>query len=142
VRERILEAVDRYWEALGFGPRSGVIARMCDMPHSTASEALARLAREGLVEYRRYREVRLTPRGRAVLNEYLRHKRLLETLIVAELHVDHEVAHKVSSRIAMQVPCSLVNRICQKYGHPDRCPAGHPIPSPRGCRCQEGHEDG
>jgi len=137
-----LEAVNRHWEALGFGPRSGAVARLCNIPHSTVSEALARMAREGLVEYQRYGEARLTPRGRALLNEYLRHRRLLETLIMSELQVDHDTAHAVSSRIAMQIPCWLVNRICQKYGHPDQCPAGNPIPSPRSCRCQEGHMDG
>lgn len=137
MREQILYAIQKHWESLGYGPRSGAIAQMCQLPSSTATESIRRLASEGLLEYQPYGKIQLTTKGYSVLEEYLRHKRLLETLLMSELQVDHETAHHVSSCIAMQVPCTMIQQICAKYGHPTLCPGGQRIPIQANCQCEE-----
>ena len=142
MRERILHAVRQHWEALGYWPRSGAVAQLCALPASTTTETIRRLAEEGLLKHSPYGKVQLTPAGDAVVDEYLRHKRLLEVLLVSELKVDHETANQVSTEIAMHVPCAVVQLICTKYGHPTRCPAGHQIPVHADCSCEVSTSDG
>jgi len=139
MREQILYAIWKHWDSLGYGPRSGAIAQMCKLPSSTSTEAIHRLGQEGLLEYQPYRQIQLTEKGLAILDEFLRHKRLMETLLMSELHVDHDTAQNVSSCIAMQVPCTMIQRICAKYGHPTHCPAGQRIPTHADCKCEGGN---
>lgn len=135
MREQILDAIHHHWNALGYWPRSGVIARMCDLPSSTTTEMIRRLAQEGLLDYQPYGEIRLTATGRRRLKEYYRHKRLLETLLITELNLTLKMAQDISNAIAMQIPCSVVQRICAKYDHPRQCPGGYEIPSKAKCKC-------
>jgi DtxR family Mn-dependent transcriptional regulator len=137
MREQILYVIRKHWESLGYGPRSGAIAQMCQLPSSTATENIRRLTQEGLLVYQPYGKIQLTTKGDAILDEFLRHKRLVETFLMSELPIDHDTAHHVSSNIAMQVPCSMIQQICAKYGHPKHCPAGQRIPTHADCRCEE-----
>jgi len=142
MREQILSAVRQHWDALGYWPRSGAIAQLCALAPSTTTDAIRRLTHDGLLKYSPYGKVQLTPAGDAVVDEYLRHKRLLEILLVSELELDHKTASQISTEIAMQMPCSVVERICTKYGHPTQCPAGHQIPVHADCRCQQSSQRG
>ena len=142
MREHILFAVRQHWSALSYWPRPGVIAQLCGLPPSTTTETIRRLAQSGLLKHSPYGKVQLTPAGDAVVDEYLRHKRLLEIFLMSELALDHKTASEVSTEIAMRVPCALVERICVKYGHPSQCPAGHPIPVHADCRCEVSRHDG
>jgi Mn-dependent DtxR family transcriptional regulator len=142
MRERVLYAVRQHWDALGYWPRSGPVAQLCALPPSTTTETIRRLTEEGLLKHPPYGKVQLTPAGDAVVDEYLRHKRLLEVLLVSELKLDHDTASQVATQIAMQVPCPVVKRICTKYGHPTHCPVGHRIPNHGDCRCEVSGHDG
>lgn len=106
------------------------------------TETIRRLTEEGLLKHAPYGKVQLTPAGGAVVDEYLRHKRLLEVLLVSELKIDHKTANQVATQIAMRVPCAVVERICAKYGHPTQCPAGNPIPVRAECQCEVSNRDG
>src|SRR5262245_30247575 len=86
----------------------------------------------GYVQHVRYRGVRLTPEGRRVALEVLRHHRLLETYLVEELGVPWDRVHAEAEVLEHVLSEGLEARIAAKLGEPTHDPHGDPIPAPDG----------
>ena len=94
-----------------------------------AVSAMAKkLAKLGFVRHVRYRGVRLTPPGRRVALEVLRHHRLLETYLVEELGVPWDRVHAEAEVLEHVLSEGLEQRIAAKLGEPTHDPHGDPIP--------------
>ncbi|QCU79119.1 metal-dependent transcriptional regulator [Citricoccus sp. SGAir0253] len=96
------------------------------------TDTVKRLAAQGLVDYRPYRPVALTPRGRDYAVAMVRRHRLLEAFLVATLGYSWEEVHDEAERLEHAASDALVQRIDAVLGHPDRDPHGDPIPSADG----------
>ena len=83
----------------------------------------------GLVAHVPYRGVRLTPRGRRVALEVLRHHRLLERYLVEELGVPWDRVHDEAEVLEHVLSEDLEARIAAKLGDPRHDPHGDPIPT-------------
>ncbi len=91
---------------------------------ASVTEMLGRLGQLGMVEHIRYQGVTLTPSGRRVALEMLRHHRLLETYLVRELGYSWDQVHEEAER--------LEHVISERFETPDR--RGHGAPDPRPAR--------
>ena len=89
---------------------------------------LQRLDQLGLVDYRRYRGVRLSVRGRRVALEMVRHHRLLETFLAKTLGYGIEEVHAEAERLEHVITERFEARIADMLGHPTHDPHGDPIP--------------
>ncbi|MGV9824688.1 MULTISPECIES: metal-dependent transcriptional regulator [unclassified Gordonia (in: high G+C Gram-positive bacteria)] len=96
---------------------------------STASEAIRKLADQGLVSHERYGAVTLTPAGRRAAILMVRRHRLLETFLVRELGYGWDEVHDEAEVLEHAVSDRLMARLDAKLGHPDRDPHGDPIPA-------------
>ncbi|MFD5869141.1 metal-dependent transcriptional regulator [Corynebacterium sp. NPDC060344] len=94
----------------------------------TASDAVRKLGRLGLVDYERYGAVSLTDSGRALALEMVRRHRLIETFLVAELGYTWDQVHDEAESLEHAVSEFMVDRIDDKLGHPERDPHGDLIP--------------
>jgi DtxR family Mn-dependent transcriptional regulator len=88
-----------------------------------------RLDELGLVEHRPYRGVSLTPEGRRVALEVMRHHRLLELFLVESLGVPWDRVHVEAEVLEHVLSEDLEELIAAKLGHPTRDPHGDPIPT-------------
>ena len=113
------------------------IAEQLNLPHSTVGSSVKRLEEEGCVFYRRYNPVKLTPKGRDLAIEIIRHAQLMEVLLYRELDLTAAEAHEESEKLNLLFSCNTINKICQKYGHPDRCPCGEKILNASSCACEK-----
>ncbi len=95
---------------------------------ASVTEMLGRLAQLGLVEHIRYQGVTLTPSGRRVALEMLRHHRLLETYLVQELGYSWDQVHDEAERLEHVISERFETRIAEAMGHPTHDPHGDPIP--------------
>jgi DtxR family transcriptional regulator, Mn-dependent transcriptional regulator len=93
------------------------------------SAMVKKLASLGYVEHVRYHGVRLTPGGRRVALEVIRHHRLLETFLVEELGVPWDSVHAEAEVLEHVLSEGLEARIAAKLGEPTRDPHGDPIPA-------------
>ena len=106
----------------------GVPARRLGVSPPSATNMLARLAREGLLTRAARGAAQLTAPGRRLAVETVRRHRLLETFLVrvlgldwSDVHEDAEVPeHAVSDRVL-----AALERVMD---HPGEDPHGHPIP--------------
>ncbi|MCJ7753986.1 MAG: metal-dependent transcriptional regulator [Thermoanaerobaculales bacterium] len=95
---------------------------------ASVTEMMGRLAQLGLVEHVRYQGVTLTPSGRRVALEMLRHHRLLETYLVRELGYSWDQVHEEADRLEHVISERFDTRIAEAMGHPTHDPHGDPIP--------------
>jgi len=115
----------------------GVLSDKMEVPHSTLGSCIGRLKKKRLVKYEPYYEVELTSEGEELAKEILRHKHLIEILLYRELQLNKEKAHEESEKINLLFTCETINKICEKYGHPKKCPCGENILNSRLCYCKQ-----
>jgi Mn-dependent DtxR family transcriptional regulator len=114
----------------------GMVARSLGIKHSTTSMAARRLQHSRMVVWEPYGIIKPTLKGLEKAKELWRHQRMLELLLVNEVGVDPERAHKEASKLELPLSCESVNAICEKYGHPTECPCGIPVWLPSLCQCE------
>ncbi|MCE5289659.1 MAG: metal-dependent transcriptional regulator [Nocardiaceae bacterium] len=109
-----------------------MLAEKIGVSASTVSEAVRKLAGQGLVEHERYGAIELTPEGRNAAVSMVRRHRLIETFLVHELGYGWDEVHDEAEVLEHAVSDLLISRIESKLGFPQRDPHGDPIPSADG----------
>jgi DtxR family Mn-dependent transcriptional regulator len=121
--------------ALEGGTRAVQVTPLAKRLHVTAPSAtnmLARLAREGLVTRAARGEARLTALGLRRALQTLRRHRVLETYLVQALGLDWAAAHDEAEVLEHAVSDAVLDAMDRQLGRPHEDPHGHPIPDRRG----------
>lgn len=111
---------------------ASILAERLGLRLSTVSDAIRKLAEQGLVEHVRYGSVALTPVGRAHALAMVRRHRLIETFLVQVLQYRWDEIHDEAETLEHAVSDLMVDRIDALLGRPTRDPHGDPIPSANG----------
>jgi DtxR family transcriptional regulator, Mn-dependent transcriptional regulator len=124
---RQLEAL-RFVAARGEGGRGvalKAIATSLRVSPPSALSHLGPLEELGLISRHRGKS-RATPRGRACLDEYVRHHRVAES-VFARAGLSAEATHEAALEVDLALSHRTVEEICEAEGHPKVCPHGEPI---------------
>ena len=113
------------------------IASSLNIPHSTTGSSIKRMEKEGYINYERRSNVELTEKGIDMAKELLRHSQLIELLLHKSLDLPIEKAHEESEKVNFLFSCETINKICEKYSHPRKCPCGESIPNSNACYCEK-----
>ena len=139
VAQETTEAVQDYAKAIyslwrrSYQPVStSAIADRLEVSPASASAMVKRLASLGLVEHEPYRGVELTPAGRRVALEVIRHHRLLELYLAEALGMPWDRVHQEAEVLEHAISPELSELIARKLGNPTRDPHGDPIPTSDG----------
>jgi DtxR family Mn-dependent transcriptional regulator len=133
VVEEYLETIYRLQEKEGNGARTNDIVRTLKVVPGTVTNTIERLEREGYVNHRPYRGVRLTEKGRKIAVQVVRRHRLSERLLTDLLHVNWGKAHDVACKIEHDIADEeIMGSIEKALGEPKTCPHGNPIPGQEG----------
>ncbi len=98
----------------------------------TASEAIKRLAAQGLVEHEPYAGVLLNPAGRELAMGMVRRHRLLETFLVEKMGYTWDEVHEDADMLEHACSDRFIDRLAALLGNPARDPHGDPIPAADG----------
>lgn len=107
-------------DTLGFAPPS-------------VSGMLRRLADLDLIDYERYRGVRLTRAGRRAALRTIRRHRVIEAYLSIALGFGGDEVHDEAERIEHAASDRLIDRMAAAIGNPAVDPHGAPIPSRSEC---------
>lgn len=99
---------------------------------ATVSDAIRRLAEQGLLVHEPYGAIELTDQGRRGALAMVRRHRLIETFLVEELGYGWDEVHDEAEVLEHAVSDDLVDRIDRRLGFPSRDPHGDPIPTAEG----------
>jgi DtxR family transcriptional regulator, Mn-dependent transcriptional regulator len=134
-RGGLSEAIENYAKAIYAlqgktrGPVStNAIADRLGVTPASASAMVKKLAERSLVDHEPYRGVSLTPAGRRVALEMMRHHRLLELYLAEHLGVSWDRVHEEAEALEHVLSEDLEERIAAKLGNPTHDPHGDPIP--------------
>jgi DtxR family Mn-dependent transcriptional regulator len=108
------------------------LALSLDVAAPSVTAMIKRLHAMRLVRYTRYRGVVLTPAGRRMALEVIRHHRLLELYLVEALGLPWDQVHDEAERLEHVISEGLEERIAEILGHPVADPHGDPIPTKEG----------
>lgn len=108
------------------------IASKTGLKLSTVSDAVRKLAGQGLVNHTPYGAVRLTDVGRSYAVAMVRRHRLLESFLVEALGYRWDQVHDEADSLEHAVSDFMIDRIDERLGRPERDPHGDPIPHGNG----------
>ncbi len=123
--EEYLEAICRLAEKRNALSTTGIAEHLSVKPASVTG-MLKRLAEQGLISYRRYGRITLTPEGDRRARAIIRRHRLAERLLTDVLGVPLDQVHDEACRLEHALSPDIENRIAERLGA-DSCPHGNPI---------------
>lgn len=126
--------VARIWKAEEWGdtPSTRDLAVSVGVTPSTVSATLKKLARDGFIDYEPYGAVSLTGAGRAIAVQVVRRHRIVETYLVQALGMTWDEVHHEADALEHAISDTVLARMMDVLGHPDRDPHGDPIPATDG----------
>jgi DtxR family Mn-dependent transcriptional regulator len=136
--EQISAPVEDYLKAIyaferdGHAAATNDIAQRLSIAPASVSGMVQRLADQGLVEYERYRGVRLTTAGRRAALRTLRRHRVIEAYLVRALGYGWDGVHEEAERLEHAASDTLIDRMAEAIGEPMTDPHGAPIPTREG----------
>jgi DtxR family transcriptional regulator, Mn-dependent transcriptional regulator len=108
---------------------TNALAERLELTTGSVSGMLKKLDELGLISHIPYRGVRLTPDGRRLALEVIRHHRLLELYLAEALHMPWDRVHDEAEVLEHVLSEELEALIAAKLGNPTIDPHGDPIPS-------------
>jgi DtxR family Mn-dependent transcriptional regulator len=105
------------------------LAKRLGITPGSVSAMLKKLGELGLIEHAPYRGVTLTPAGRSLALEVIRHHRLLESFLSQALGMSWDRVHAEAEVLEHVLSEELEQLIADKLGHPTVDPHGDPIPT-------------
>ena len=99
---------------------------------ASVTNMLQKLSELKLVEYMPYQGVTLTPAGRKIALEVLRHHRLIESYLLEVLGYSWDQVHAEADRLEHVISEEFEEKIDEALGYPTRDPHGDPIPTKDG----------
>jgi DtxR family transcriptional regulator, Mn-dependent transcriptional regulator len=115
--------------AAGGPVTNNALAERLGVTPASASAMVKKLGGLGLVAHVPYRGVELTPDGRRVALEVLRHHRLLELYLAQSLGLPWDRVHDEAEVLEHHISEELEELIAAKLGDPTHDPHGDPIPT-------------
>jgi DtxR family Mn-dependent transcriptional regulator len=134
-RARLSAAMQDYLKAIyhlddeGEPATTVVLAERLGVAAPSVTHMVKRLQEMGLVLHSPYRDIELTPAGRAAAIEVVRHHRLIELYLTEFLDMPWERVHAEAERLEHVLSEDLESRMAEKLGQPCVDPHGHPIPT-------------
>lgn len=119
-------------EQRGDRASTSALAARLQVADASITDMLKKLSRKGLVNYRRYRGVELTPAGRRVALRIVRRHRLWEMFLVKYLDYSWDAIHVEAERLEHATSDGLERKLDEALGFPTSDPHGDPIPTADG----------
>jgi len=135
----ITQAVEDYLKTIWrIGHREGArvpvgsIASQLGVSAPSVTGMVQKLQAMGLVHYARYDGVRLTPKGRKIALEIVRHHRLWELYLHTRLGVPLDRVDSEAERLEHVLSDDMEELLARALGDPTHDPHGDPIPTKQG----------
>lgn len=108
------------------------IAAAISCKPASVTNMVQRLSDLKLLEYQRYKGVRLTSAGTRIALEIIRHHRLLELYLSEVLGYTWDKVHEEADLLEHVISEEFEEKIDQVLGYPRKDPHGDPIPTKKG----------
>jgi len=112
--------------------RSNLIAEKLEVSGAAVSDMLKKLAKDGLINYEKYKEISLTEAGENYARNIVRRHRIWEVFLNQIIGMPWEKVHDEAHKLEHSSSDELINRMEEMLEFPKYDPHGDPIPSKNG----------
>ena len=119
-------------EADGEKATTTAIAQALEVSNASVTNMLKKLAGMNLIVHESYKGAELSPAGKKVALEILRHHRLLELYLKEVMGYSWDEVHDEAEKLEHHISEQFEDRIAELLNHPTHDPHGDPIPSKDG----------
>lgn len=130
--ENYLKAIYHLSEAGKKVVSTNEIAYRLETKASSVTDMLQRLSTKGVLNYIKYKGVRISPEGKMAALMVIRKHRMWETFLVEKLKFNWDEVHEVAEQLEHIKSPLLVKRLDEFLGYPKFDPHGDPIPDENG----------
>ncbi|AFN75079.1 Mn-dependent transcriptional regulator [Melioribacter roseus P3M-2] len=130
-KENYLKLIYNF-HARGIAAATSQMAKELNVSNSAISDMAKKLSKEGLIEYEKYKGMKLTRRGELEALKVLRKHRLWEMFLQKALEIPWSKLHDEAERLEHHTSEYLIDKIDSYLGFPRFDPHGHPIPKKDG----------
>ena len=116
------------------------LSRSLAVSKPAANSMVKALAARGLVNYERYRPLRLTDAGRKAAALIVRKHRLTEMYLVDQMGFAWDEVHAIAEQVEHIDAPRFFERMDEIMGRPEVDPHGSPIPTPEGVIADADHD--
>jgi len=109
--------------------RPGSVARALGISNAATTDMARKLTKRNLVEYKKYKSLKLTSEGKKLALSVLRKHRLWETFLYRTFDFSLHEIHREAELLEHQTTDFLTEKISAYLGDPDIDPHGDPIPN-------------
>ncbi len=131
-REDYIKAIYSKSGDSGVPVTTSYIAEKLSVSQAAISDMLKKLNSEGMVEYKKYKGVVLTTKGKLAALRVLRRHRLWELFLMEVLGMDWDEVHIEAEKLEHETSDSLIDKIEAYLNYPKLDPHGAPIPNKDG----------
>ncbi|RDI69585.1 metal-dependent transcriptional regulator [Halopelagius longus] len=128
VMEDYLKAIYQLQSRTDGRVKTSEIADRLGVKPPTVSSMIEKLGERNLVDYEKYKGVRLTSEGEAVALEIIRHHRLLEAYLTEHLEYEWDEVHEEADELEHHISEKFIQHVTELLDNPDVDPHGDPIP--------------
>jgi DtxR family Mn-dependent transcriptional regulator len=130
--ENFIKTIYLFERRDGWDTRSGSIARELGITNAAATDMARKLATKNLIDYEKYKELKLTESGKRLATDIIRKHRLWETFLHQVLGLGLHEIHREAEMLEHATSDFLLEKISAYLGNPTFDPHGDPIPNQKG----------
>jgi len=130
-KEDYLSSIYKYREVDGT-IKANIIADKLSVTNAAVTDMLKKLASDGYVNYKRYKEIKLTKEGEDYARIMVRRHRIWEVFLNQVVGIPWNEVHEEAHNLEHGSSDSLINKMEEMLDFPAFDPHGDPIPSKNG----------
>ena len=112
--------------------KSNLIAERLDISGAAVTDMLNKLSKSGFVDYRKYKDIKLTKDGENYARNMVRRHRIWEVFLQQVVGVPWDKVHDEAENLEHSSSDDLINRLEEMLNFPEFDPHGEPIPDKNG----------
>ncbi len=127
--ENFIKAIYQFGKHAEYDTKTSTIAKKLGVSSAAATDMAKKLAIKGLIDYKKYKELKLTKEGALMALRVVRKHRIWESFLFKLLDLSLHEIHREAELLEHQTSDFLAEKLHKYLGYPDFDPHGDPIPS-------------
>ena len=112
--------------------KPNLLAAKLEISNAAVTDMLRKLSRDGFVDYKKYKGVRLTDEGKNYAKNMLRRHRIWEVFLHQSLGMPWDKVHDEAEKLEHSSSDEMINLLEEFLDFPEVDPHGYPIPDKNG----------
>lgn len=112
--------------------KPNLLAEKLEISNAAVTDMLRKLSRDGFVDYKKYKSIKLTSEGELYAKNMLRRHRIWEVFLHQTLGMSWDLVHEEAEKLEHSSSDELINLLEEFLDYPEFDPHGYPIPDKNG----------